>query len=225
MNIAFYIDHTVLKAETTVADIEKLCSEAIEYQFAAVCVPPPFIALAKKLLANSSVKTATVIGFPFGYSSTNAKLEETILAIQDGADELDVVVNLIEIKKGNWDHLQNEINILTQFIHDKNKIIKIIVESGVLTHDELVQCCKILAPLKIDFMKTSTGYAKVGATIDAVKTMRENLPSEIKIKASGGIRDYQFAAELISAGANRLGCSASVAIANGEKKSGNIGDY
>lgn len=225
MNIAAYIDHTILKANTSVAEIEKLCAEASAFQFAAVCVPPPCIKLAKELLTGSGVKTATVIGFPFGYSNTAAKMAETQAAIKDGADELDVVVNLIEIKRGNWDYLKHEISDLTQYIHLQRKIIKVIVESGILSEEELIKCCEILGPVKIDFMKTSTGYAEKGASVRAVEIMRAHLPQQIQIKASGGIRDYAFAAQLINAGANRLGCSAGVAIVKGENNSANIGDY
>lgn len=225
MNVASYIDHTILKANTSVADIEKITSEAIEFQFAAVCIPPPYIRLTKDLLNNSGVKTATVIGFPFGYSNTAAKLAEVKQAIEEGADELDVVVNLIELKKGNWEYLKNEFSVLTEYIHQHHKIIKVIIESGILTNEEIIDCCNILGPLQIDYMKTSTGYAEKGASVEAVQIMRQHLPKNIKIKASGGIRDYQFASQLIEAGAERLGCSAGVAIVKGENNSTNIGDY
>ncbi|WP_126973490.1 deoxyribose-phosphate aldolase [Gynurincola endophyticus] len=225
MNIAAYIDHTILKANTSVAEIEKLCAEAREFQFAAVCVPPPYIKLATELLAGTNVKTATVIGFPFGYANTAAKMAESQAAIKDGADELDVVVNLIEIKRGNWDYLKHEISDLTQYIHQEGKIIKVIVESGILSEEELIKCCEILGPVNIDFMKTSTGYAEKGASTQAVEIMRAHLPQHIQIKASGGIRDYTFAAQLVNAGATRLGCSAGVAIVKGENNSANIGDY
>jgi deoxyribose-phosphate aldolase len=206
------IDHTLLKPDTQISDIEKLCAEAIQYGFAAVCVPPPFVKLAKSLTANSAVKVATVIGFPFGYSAIEAKLAEILLAIVDGADELDVVINLIALKNADWVYLANEINHIMPVIRGKNKLVKFIVESGILTTDELIKCCELYGPAGIDFMKTSTGYAPVGATVEAVKLMRKHLPDAVRIKASGGIRTYEFASELVQAGANRLGCSASVAI-------------
>ncbi len=212
MRVNSFIDHTILKPTTLVSNIEKLCAEAKEYGFAAVCVPPPFVKIAKGLLENSGVHIATVIGFPFGYSATEAKIAETVLAMVDGADELDVVINLIALKNDDWAYLANEINHITPVIKQQGKIIKVIVESGVLTTDELLKCCELYGAAGIDYLKTSTGFAEKGATIEAVKIMRENLPEQVQIKASGGIRTYRFAKELIDAGATRLGCSASVAI-------------
>lgn len=212
MRVNSFIDHTILKPTTLVSNIEKLCAEAKEYGFAAVCVPPPFVKIAKGLLENSGVHIATVIGFPFGYSATEAKIAETVLAMVDGADELDVVINLIALKNNDWAYLANEINHITPVIKQQGKIIKVIVESGVLTTDELLKCCELYGAAGIDYLKTSTGFAEKGATIEAVKIMRENLPEQVQIKASGGIRTYRFAKELIDAGATRLGCSASVAI-------------
>ncbi|GEO09865.1 deoxyribose-phosphate aldolase [Segetibacter aerophilus] len=216
MNLNKHIDHTVLKPTTLIADVEKLCAEAKEYGFAAVCVPPPFVKISKALLLGSDVKVATVIGFPFGYSAVEAKLAEILLAMVDGADELDVVANIVAIKNNDWQLISNEINHIMPVIKSKGKVIKVIIESGVLTEDELIKCCHLFGPAGIDYLKTSTGYAEKGATIEAVKTMRENLPKNVQIKASGGIRTYEFAKELIEAGATRLGCSASVAIVNGQ---------
>ena len=217
-----YIDHTILKPTTLIADIEKLCNEATQYQFAAVCVPPNFIKKSKILTQGSGVKVATVIGFPFGYSAIEAKLAEVLLAIVDGADELDIVINISAIKNNDWQYLANEINHLMPIIIQNNKTVKIIIESGVLTDDEIIKCCQLYGVTGIDYLKTSTGYAEKGATVEAVKLFRQHLPAHVQIKASGGIRDYAFAKKLIDAGATRLGCSASVAIVNGE--SGNT-DY
>lgn len=216
MNIHQYIDHTVLKPTTTTADIEKLCSEAVQYQFAAVCVPPPFIKKAKELTAGSSVKVATVIGFPFGYSAVEAKLAEVLLAMVDGVDELDIVINILAIKNNDWVYLANEINHIMPVAKQQNKVVKIIIESGILTTDEIAKCCELYGVAGIDYLKTSTGYAEKGATLEAVQQMRANLPAHIQIKASGGIKDYAFARQLIDAGATRIGCSAGVAIVNGE---------
>jgi deoxyribose-phosphate aldolase len=216
MNIAPYIDHTILKPTTTIAEVEQLCGEAAAYGFAAVCVPPPFIKRAKALLAPTHVKAATVIGFPFGYSATEAKLAEIVLALVDGADELDMVINLVALRMGDWDFLAKEVKLAAEVIHNKDKVFKLIIESGVLSDEEIVKCCAVLGPLGIDFMKTSTGYAEKGATVEAVALMRKNLPASVKIKASGGIRDFDFARRLVEAGANRLGCSASVAIVKGD---------
>ena len=216
INLAKYIDHTILKPTTTRADIEKLCEEADTYRFASVCVPPPMVSLSKQLLSgNPAVKIATVIGFPFGYSAIAAKQAETEQALSDGADELDVVINILALKNGDLDWLEREMSLLTQLIHRKNKIVKVIIESGILSDEEILQCCRIYAPMQVDFMKTSTGYAEKGASVEAVKLLRANLPELIRIKASGGIRDYEFASRLIDAGASRLGCSASVAIVEG----------
>lgn len=212
MNIAAYIDHTVLKPTTTIADIEKLCAEAKEYGFAAVCVPPLFVKKAKELTAGSNVLVATVIGFPFGYSAIEAKLAETVLAIVDGADELDVVINISAIKNNDWQYLAKEINTIMPIIRKSEKVIKIIIESGILTDEEIIRCCDIYGAAGVDFMKTSTGYAEKGATIEAVQLLRKHLAEAVKIKASGGIKNYTFAAALIAAGANRLGCSSSIQI-------------
>ncbi|HEX8356104.1 MAG TPA: deoxyribose-phosphate aldolase [Segetibacter sp.] len=214
MNLNSYIDHTILKPTTLVAEIEKLCAEAREYTFAAVCVPPPFVKKCRELLQASPVKVATVIGFPFGYSAVEAKLAEILLSMVDGADELDVVVNLLAIKNNDWLYLSNEINHIMPVVKSKGKKIKIIIESGVLTIDELLKCCELYGAAGIDYLKTSTGYADAGATVEAVRIMRKNLPPHIQIKASGGIRTYEFAKELIGAGATRLGCSAGIAIVN-----------
>ncbi len=215
MQLHQYIDHTILKPTTTMADIAKLCSEAVQYGFAAVCVPPPFIQQAKIFTAGTAVKTATVIGFPFGYSAIEAKIAEILLAMVDGADELDMVINLIALKNGDWIFLANEINHIMPVAKGQNKTVKIIIESGVLTASEIAKCCELYGAAGIDYLKTSTGYAEAGATIAAVQQMRQNLPAHVQIKASGGIRTYAFAKQLIDAGATRLGCSASVAIVQG----------
>lgn len=212
MQINRYIDHTILKPTTLITDIERVCSEAKQYNFAAVCVPPPFIKTAKQQLANTAVKTATVIGFPFGYSAIEAKLAETLLAIVDGADELDMVINLIALKNNDWQYLANEINHIIPAVKQNSKVIKLIIESGVLTDEEIIRCCELYAPAEIDFLKTSTGYAEKGASVHAVELMRKHLPEHIQIKASGGIKTYAFAQELIDAGATRIGCSSSVQI-------------
>ena len=215
-----YIDHTILKPTTLLTDIEKLCAEAKQYSFAAVCVPPNFVKKAKSLLEGSDVKVATVIGFPFGYAAVEAKIAEIVLAMVDGADELDVVINISAIKNGDWVYLANEINHIMPVIKSKNRVIKVIIESGVLTDDEIIKCCELYGVAGIDYLKTSTGYAEKGATVEAVNLFRLHLPEQVQIKASGGIRDYVFAQQLIDAGATRLGCSASVAIVQGAKADG-----
>ncbi len=212
MKINQYFDHTILKPILLFNDVDKVCEEAIHHQFAAVCVPPLMVKYAKELLINTNIKTATVIGFPFGYSAVEAKIAETILAIIDGADELDVVINFTAIKNQDYLLLANEINHLMPIIKNKEKVIKVIVESGVLTDEEIIKCCDIYGAAGVDFMKTSTGYAEKGASVAAVALMRKHLPDSIQIKASGGIKTYAFAKELIDAGATRIGSSSSVAI-------------
>lgn len=225
INIASYIDHTILKPVTTYIEIKKICEEARTYRFAAVCVPPPLVALASQCLDTAQekaattgaattkpIKVATVIGFPFGYSVEKAKLAETEQALADGADELDVVINLVALKNNNWDALTSEMTAITELVHARGKIVKVIIESGILQDAEIIRCCEIYSKLGVDFLKTSTGYAERGATLSAVQLMRQHLPPGIRIKASGGIRNYDFAKRLIEAGADRLGCSAGVAI-------------
>jgi deoxyribose-phosphate aldolase len=218
ISLASYIDHTVLKPVTTHIEIEKICREAVEYGFAAVCVPPPLVPDAVELLKPGAigVKVATVIGFPFGYSTVKAKLAEVEQVIADGADELDIVINLIALKEGQWALLEEEMRVLTERAHADKKLVKVIIESGVLMDEEIIRCCEVYSRVGVDFLKTSTGYAAVGATVSAVRLMRQHLPAGIRIKASGGIRDAVFARELIAAGADRLGCSASVDIVRGQ---------
>jgi deoxyribose-phosphate aldolase len=212
MNIASYIDHTLLRPTTLLSDVEKICNEAIDNKFAAVCIPPLFVKHAKQFLAGSNVKIATVIGFPFGYSAIEAKIAEIVLAIIDGADELDVVANIAAIKNNDWQFLASEINTIMPIIHKQQKVIKIIIESGILSEEEIIRCCDLYGIAGVDFLKTSTGYAEKGASVEAVKLMRANLPDHIQIKASGGIKTYQFAMELIAAGATRLGTSNSLQV-------------
>ncbi|MEO6819192.1 MAG: deoxyribose-phosphate aldolase [Ginsengibacter sp.] len=221
MNLAPYIDHTVLKPTATLADIRKACEEAREYQFAAVCIPPLYVNKAKEFLEGSEVKVATVIGFPFGYNAIEAKVAEIVLAIVDGADELDMVANISAIKNGDWSFIANEINTVMSIINSKNKVLKVIIESGVLTDDEIIKCCDIYGVAGVDYVKTSTGYAEKGATLHAVRLIRAHLSDAVKIKASGGIRSYSFAKELINAGANRIGCSSSVQIVEESKMAKN----
>ena len=192
--------------------MEVLCSEALQYDFAAVCIPPPFVKFAKRYLQGSAVKVATVVGFPFGYSAIEAKIAEILLAIVDGVDELDMVINLIALKNNDWEYLANEINHIMPVIKQKNRLLKVIIESGMLTDEEIIRCCVLYSTANVDFLKTSTGYADKHATVEAVKLMRSHLPEHVQIKASGGIRTSEFANELINAGATRLGCSRSVQI-------------
>lgn len=212
MNINSYIDHTVLKPVTTLENIKQLCMEAVEYSFAAVCVPPPFVKIASTMLGSTPIKVATVTGFPFGYSAIEAKVAETVLAIIDGADEIDMVANLLAIRNADWAYLEKEIATILPLVRSKNKVLKVIIESGILLEEEILKCCEIYGRYGVDFVKTSTGYAEKGATIEAVLLMRANLPANVKIKASGGIKTYEFAKALVEAGADRIGSSAGVDI-------------
>jgi deoxyribose-phosphate aldolase len=217
MQIASYIDHTILKPTTLLSEVQQLCEEAIEYDFAAVCVPPLFVKKAKEYCSNSNVKVATVIGFPFGYSAIEAKLAEILLAIVDGADELDMVINLAALKNNDWQYLAQELSHVMTVVRSKQKCIKIIIETGILTDDEIIKCCDLYGVAGVDYVKTSTGYAEKGASVHAVALMRKHLANAVKIKASGGIKTYAFAKELIDAGANRIGCSSSISIISESK--------
>jgi deoxyribose-phosphate aldolase len=214
--LASYIDHTILKPTTYHIEINRICKEALDYGFAAVCVPPPFVVQARL----AGVRVATVIGFPFGYSVSAAKLAEVAQALADGADDLDIVINLVALRAGDWNGLESEMRALMGPIHGAGRVVKVIIESGVLTDEEIIRCCEIYGGLGVDFVKTSTGYAEKGATVEAVRLMRAHLPSNVRIKASGGIRTFALARQLIDAGADRLGCSASVEIVNAESASG-----
>jgi deoxyribose-phosphate aldolase len=219
MNIASYIDHTVLKPTTILQEVETCCSEAVQYKFAAVCIPPYYVKAAASKLPGTGVNLATVIGFPFGYSAASAKKEEMLKAISDGANEIDMVINIAALKNNDWATLENEIALLMA-AKPAGIVMKTIIESGILTDEEIIKCCSLYAKAGVDYLKTSTGYAEKGASVEAVQLMRQHLPSSVKIKASGGIRTFEFANELVKAGADRLGCSAGVAIVKGENLPG-----
>ncbi len=207
MELNHKIDHTFLKPDAKEEDIRRLCDEALQYGFAAVCIPPFYVPLAAEMLADSSVAVATVIGFPLGYSCTAAKVEEIKKAINDGAEELDVVVNLCAVKSGRWNVVRNDMDAVIRAAHLKGKIVKIIIETGLLTDEEMKRLCQMAAELEADFVKTSTGFNGPGASVEVVRKLRKCLPKGAKIKASGGIRTPEFAQELVEAGADRLGAS------------------
>ena len=215
--IAKYIDHTILRPNTALEDIQQVCEEASVYSFAAVCVPPYFVSKASSFLKGSEIQVATVIGFPFGYSHYISKLEEVKKAIEDGAEELDMVMNIAAFKNKDYAYIQEEAETILEVVKKNGKTLKVIIETGLLGNEEIIRCCELYKKLRVDFLKTSTGYAERGASIEAVLLMRQNLPEHIQIKASGGIKTYEFAESLLKAGATRLGCSASVAIVKGEK--------
>ncbi|OWY22170.1 deoxyribose-phosphate aldolase [Sphingobacteriales bacterium UPWRP_1] len=211
--LAALIDHTLLKPDATAPHIEQVCNEAVFYHFAAVCVPPVFVKQAAAALAGTGVQVATVIGFPLGYNHTGIKLAEIELAAAAGATEMDMVINLSALKNARFNYLENEIAAASQITHQaKGALLKVIIETALLTPPEIEQVCHICAAAGADFVKTSTGFNGAGATVAAVELMRKTLPPQVKIKASGGICTRQEALDMVKAGANRLGCSASVKI-------------
>lgn len=212
--IAEHIEHTLLKPNSTLEHITQLCEEAIQYGFTGVCVPPYFVQHAKKTLKNSEISVITVVGFPFGYNTVSSKVEETKKAINSGAHEIDTVINIAALKSGDIATVQNDIQSVVTACHLQNKICKVIIETCFLNEEEIKLACKICADCEADYVKTSTGYGTEGATVEAVTLMRKVLPPKIKIKAAGGIKTKAFALALIDAGANRLGCSASISIIN-----------
>jgi deoxyribose-phosphate aldolase len=212
MKLERLIDHTLLKPDCTGSQIKELCAEAINHNFAAVCVPPYYVKDAASLLEKHDVKVSTVIGYPLGYAATPAKVEEIKRAIDEGADEMDAVINLCAVKNANWNYLRNEMESLTTVCHIRGKIVKVILETGLLSKDEIIKICSLVTEAKADFVKTSTGFNGPGASVEVVQLLRQQLPASIKIKASGGIRDRHTAEQLIAAGANRIGTSASLAL-------------
>lgn len=214
MKLTSIIDHTLLAADATSAQIARLCQEAREYSFASVCVNSCRVAQARTLLEGCPVKVCTVVGFPLGAMSTRAKAYEAGSAVEDGADEIDMVINVGYVKDGDWDGVLDDIMAVREAC--KGKVLKVILETCLLTDDEIVRACRTAVRAGADFVKTSTGFSKGGATVHAVSLMRSTVGAEVGVKASGGIRDAESARAMVEAGASRLGCSAGVAIAKGE---------
>lgn len=214
MKLTSIIDHTLLAADATSAQIASLCQEAREYSFASVCVNSCRVAQARTLLEGCPVKVCTVVGFPLGAMSTRAKADETRSAVEDGADEIDMVINVGYVKDGDWDGVLDDIMAVREAC--KGKVLKVILETCLLTDDEIVRACRTAVRAGADFVKTSTGFSKGGATVHAVSLMRSTVGADVGVKASGGIRDAESARAMVEAGASRLGCSAGVAIAKGE---------
>ncbi len=207
MNLSPYIDFTLLKADATPDDIRNLCELAAKHQFASVCVPPFYVKQAVEQLADTKVKIATVVGFPMGYAATPAKVEEIKKALDDGADEVDAVINLCAVKSGNWNYVRNDMDSMTTAVHLKGKSIKLIIETGLLSEAETKKLCELALDIKPNFIKTSTGFNGEGATVQSVQLLQKFLAGKIRIKASGGIRTSEDAARLIEAGATRIGTS------------------
>jgi len=216
-NVAGMIDHTLLKPEATPDDIKKLCSEAREHSFASVCINPCYVSLCKELLRGTKVKVCTVIGFPLGSTTTEVKQFETDQAINNGADEVDMVINIGQLKQGNYDYVERDVKQVVGTAKRKNALSKVIIETALLTDEEKVKASLICKKAGANFVKTSTGFSKGGATVGDVALMKYVVGSRIGVKAAGGIRSKEDAEAMIASGADRIGASASVKIVSGEK--------
>jgi len=211
LTIASYIEHTNLSPTLTDRSIDQLVAEAKQYQFFGVCIPPFWVKRAQREIAGNKMALITVAGFPLGYNMTETKLDEIKRAIDNGADEIDVVLNITAFKTGlPWTKI--EIAKCSKLTHDNQKILKVIIETAYLSNEEIVAVCKLCADAGVDFVKTSTGFAPSGAQVDHIKLMRQSLPKDVRIKASGGIKTFEQAKLLIDSGADRLGTSSSVSI-------------
>ncbi|MCA1036283.1 MULTISPECIES: deoxyribose-phosphate aldolase [Bacillus] len=213
-NVAKMIDHTLLKADATKEQIEVLCSEAKEYSFASVCVNPAWVSYASELLEGSGVDVCTVIGFPLGASTPEVKAFETKNAIENGATEVDMVINIGALKSGSSDLVEADIRAVVEVAKGK-ALTKVIIETSLLTEEEKVLACELAIKAGTDFVKTSTGFSTGGATVEDIRLMRKTVGPEIGVKASGGVRSTEDAQQMIEAGATRIGASSGVAIVNG----------
>ncbi|MBS1248653.1 MAG: Deoxyribose-phosphate aldolase 2 [Chloroflexi bacterium] len=212
------IDHTMLKPDATRDQIAQLCYEARKYEFASVCVNPTHVKLCADLLKGSPVKVCTVIGFPLGASSSEVKVYETETALKDGATEIDMVINIGALKAKDLDLVAQDINSVVRMAHGSGAILKVIIETALLDHDEKVTACLLAKEAGADFVKTSTGFSGGGATIEDIELMRRVVGPEIGVKASGGVRTYEDAVSMVEAGATRIGASAGIKIAQGERE-------
>ena len=213
--MAKYIDHTILKPDASLAQVKKVCDEAKEYNFASVCVNTGYVKFVAEQLAGTDVKPCVVVGFPLGACTTEAKAFEAKDAIEKGAKEVDMVINIGAIKSNDWDLVEKDIAALVDTCKGK-ALLKVILEPCLLTDDEKVKACQICKKVGADFVKTSTGFSTGGATVEDVKLMRETVGPEMGVKASGGVRTYEDAVAMIKAGASRLGASSGVAIVSGK---------
>lgn len=218
MNIAKTIDHTILKPNVTDADVIKVCDEAKEYGFFSVCVNPYFVPLVASQLKGSDVKVTSVIGFPLGASTSVIKAAEAKQAVEDGADEIDMVINVSALKDGKYDFVQSDIKAVVDAIAGK-AILKVILETCLLTKDEIVKASELSKAAGAQFVKTSTGFSTGGATEEDVRLMKQTVGDALEVKASGGVRDFETAMKMIDAGATRIGASASVDIVLKSKSS------
>ena len=198
------VDHTLLKQIATMKDIEKICDDAIANNTASVCIPPVYVKQAKDYV-KGKMKICTVIGFPNGYNTTSTKVFETAQAVKDGADEIDMVINIGKVKENNYEYILNEINEIKEAC--KGKLLKVIIETCLLTEDEEIKLCEVVSNSKADYIKTSTGFSTAGATLEDIILFKNHVKNGKKIKAAGGIKDFQDAQKFIEAGADRLGTS------------------
>lgn len=205
-----YIDHTLLKADATRKDIEKLCAEAKQYDFASVCVNTYWVPLCASELKDSDVSVCCVVGFPLGAMSTQAKAFETRQAVKDGADEIDMVINIGELKNGNDEAVLHDIEAVVQAA--EGAVVKVILENCLLEKEEIVRACKLCMEAKADFVKTSTGFSTSGAVLEDVRLMKETVAGKCKVKAAGGIRSKADMDAMIEAGADRIGTSAGISL-------------
>lgn len=210
MDISSFIDSTNVKPEATTADIKKLCAEAIQYKFHSVCVTPFRVKDAKQALEGQTTDIICVIGFPYGFTTTEEKINEAKTALNDGATEIDMVINIGAVKDGNWQYVENEIRQIAQAIAPAG--LKVIMEIGFLTRDELVRACEIAKAAGAAFVKTSTGFGPRTPTIEDIKIMRQTVGEEMGVKASGGIHTLEQAQAMLDAGANRIGTSSALQI-------------
>lgn len=213
MNIAKYIDHTLLKADATQDKIELLCEEAASYGFASVCVNSAWVALSASLLKGTGVKVCTVVGFPLGAMSARAKAAEARLAVEDGADEIDMVISVGELKAGHDSAVLEDIKAVRSAC--PGKVLKVIIEACLLTEEEKIRACRLSVEAGADFVKTSTGFSTGGATVSDVSLMKRTVGDKALVKAAGGIRTAQDAKAMVEAGASRIGASAGIAIVKG----------
>ena len=216
--LASYIDHTLLKPDATRAQLEQLCAEAAEHQFSTVCVNGSRVELAYSLLEDSDVQVCTVVGFPLGAMDADAKRYETEVAVDLGASEIDMVMNIGRFKDGEHDYIVREIRDVVEAADDR--VVKVILETCLLTNDEIAQACKLVTQAQAHFVKTSTGFGKAGATLEHVRLMRETVGQFAGVKAAGGVRNADDARAMIEAGATRIGTSNGVAIVSGESTNG-----
>ena len=206
------IDHTNLKANATQASMEQLCEEAARYHFASVAINQSQTKRCAELLEGTDIRVDAAISFPLGQTTIFSKVTDTRDALDNGSDEIDYVVNLTEVKDGNWDYVEEEMASIVALCHEEGAICKVIFENCYLTEDEKLALCEIASRVKPDFVKTSTGFGPNGATLDDVRLMRANVPADVKVKAAGGIRTADDFLAYISAGAERIGCSAGIPI-------------